>query len=262
MDGYVAAKRRIFMGQGAGATAVVGVDDRRTRAIRERLAAEGAMRVVPVASERVVAGGVHAVGGHLVDDTDGAARPLLDLRDVPTLPGAHNHQNAAAAFAAARALGLDAQVIVEAIRTYPGLPHRQERVAERRGVLFVNDSKATNPDAAAKALASYDTIYWIAGGRAKDGGLDALLPHLRRVRHAYLIGEAAEAFAAALAGHCPITHSGDLGSAVHAAFDQARADGRAAPVVLLSPACASFDQFTDFEARGDAFRDLVREVAA
>ncbi len=128
------------------------------------------------------------------------------------------------------------------------------------GVQFVNDSKATNPDAAARALASFDRIYWIAGGRPKEGGLDALLPWLDRVRHAYLIGEAAESFARALAGRVPCTQSGDLASAVRQAAGAAWADRAGGPVVLLTPACASFDQFRDFEERGETFKRLVGEL--
>jgi UDP-N-acetylmuramoylalanine--D-glutamate ligase len=143
---------------------------------------------------------------------------------------------------------------------FEGLAHRLEQVATLDGVQFVNDSKATNPDAAARALASFDRIYWIAGGRPKDGGLDALLPWLDRVRHAYLIGEAAASFGRALAGRVPCTQSGDLANAVRQAADAARADRAGGAVVLLAPACASFDQFRDFEDRGETFKQLVGEL--
>ena len=145
------------------------------------------------------------------------ARPIIDLRPIASLRGAHNWQNAAAAYGAVRALGLEPTAIAAGLPRFEGLAHRLEHVATLDGVQFVNDSKATNPDAAARALASFDRIYWIAGGRPKEGGLDALLPWLDRVRHAYLIGEAAESFAHALAGRVPCTHSGDLASAVRQA---------------------------------------------
>jgi UDP-N-acetylmuramoylalanine--D-glutamate ligase len=146
------------------------------------------------------------------------------------------------------------------MRSYPGLPHRQELVALIDGVAYVNDSKATNADAAAKALACYDPIYWIAGGRAKEGGLAGLESFAPRLAHAYLIGEAEDAFAAALEGRVSVTRCGDLANAVGAAHAQALKDGRPGAVVLLSPAAASFDQFEDFEARGAAFRSLVADL--
>jgi UDP-N-acetylmuramoylalanine--D-glutamate ligase len=148
------------------------------------------------------------------------------------------------------------------MRSFAGLAHRQQRIAEKDGVLFVNDSKATNADAAARALDCYGAIYWIAGGRAKEGGLDGALDHLDAVRHAFLIGETADDFARALDGKVPVTRCGTLNEAVAAAWDEARAGGAEGATVLLSPACASFDQFRDFEDRGDAFAEAVREVTA
>ena len=254
MAGYVAAKTLIFRGQKAGATAVVGIDDEPSRAIFEELRETGEQAVVPISGGGPAAGGVHAANGVLRDDSAGNA--ILDMRPLPHLPGAHNWQNAAAAFAAARAVGVPRQAIATGMQSFPGLPHRQEPVATIDGVTYVNDSKATNPDAAAKALACYDTIYWIAGGRAKEGGLEAMEPYLERIRHAFLIGEAADAFAAALTGKVTLSKPGTLEKAVAEAQALARHDGGNA-VVLLSPACASFDQFDNFEARGDAFRDLV-----
>lgn len=253
MDGYIAAKRRIFDHLRPAGTAVIGLDDEPCRAMAAALPG----RVVGISAERPVAGGVYVLDGILTDDTAGQARAVMDLRQVPALPGRHNWQNAAAAFAAARAAGIDAADICQAIRSYPGLAHRQQRVGEVAGVLYVNDSKATNADAAEKALVCYDAIHWILGGQAKEGGIAALAPHFRRIRHAYLIGEAAEAFAATLEGKVPYTMCGTLEAAV------AKASRRAEPgsVVLLSPACASWDQFKSFEHRGDAFRRLVEALA-
>jgi UDP-N-acetylmuramoylalanine--D-glutamate ligase len=261
IDGYVAAKKRIFRGQKSDATAVVGVDDETCREIFTTLEARGGPKAIPVSGCQRVSGGVFALAGKLYDDTDGGgAEPVLDLAGARALPGEHNAQNAAAAYATARALGVDPATACAAIRTFPGLAHRQEIVGVVNGVTYVNDSKATNPDAAARALACYETIYWIAGGRPKQGPLTALVPYLGRVRRAFLIGEAIEVFAHALDGRVAVTRAGTLDEAVaaaRAAAERSGAAGAAGAVVLLSPACASFDQFKNFEARGDAFRRLV-----
>ncbi len=256
MDGYVVAKRLIFRGQTKSQTAIIGVDDDHCRQIHDDLAAAGAQTVIAISAARRVERGVYVEGGVLYDAIDGAARRVADLNPIPTLPGAHNWQNAAAAYAACRAIGLGAAAITQALATYPGLPHRQELVAVVDGVPFINDSKATNADAVAKALVCYDTIYWIAGGKPKEGGIAALTPFFPRIRRAYLIGEAAEDFARTL-GRAPHEMCGTLATAVAAAHRDTSGGKAAGAVVLLSPACASFDQFKSFEARGDAFRSLV-----
>jgi UDP-N-acetylmuramoylalanine--D-glutamate ligase len=203
-------------------------------------------------------GGVYAEDRKLYDRlTEGDPRLVFDLNEAKALPGEHNAQNAAAAYATARAVGVDTQTACDALRSFPGLAHRQEVIKVVRGIAYVNDSKATNPEAAARALACYGAIYWIAGGRPKTGGLEPLEPFLDRVRHAFLIGEATDRFAGALDGKVPVSRCGTLDSAVGAARDMAERDGLPGAVVLLSPACASFDQFRNFEARGDAFRFLV-----
>ncbi|MGE5148405.1 MAG: UDP-N-acetylmuramoyl-L-alanine--D-glutamate ligase [Candidatus Eiseniibacteriota bacterium] len=261
MDGYIAAKRHIFDHARAGATAVVGVDDEPSRKIRAELDQGGGWRVVPVSSVGPAARGVYVKDGALIDDLDGAGRTALDLTQVATLPGAHNWQNAAAAYAVARALGVAPAETTRAIASFPGLPHRQELIAIIDGVRYVNDSKATNADAAEKALVCYDHIYWIAGGQPKEGGIDSLTAHFPRIVHAFLIGEAAQAFAKVLDGRVPYTLAGDLASAVAAARNLAAGpEGVSGGVVLLSPACASFDQFANFEARGDRFRALVKHL--
>ncbi|MCC7275181.1 MAG: UDP-N-acetylmuramoyl-L-alanine--D-glutamate ligase [Alphaproteobacteria bacterium] len=257
MEGYVAAKRRIFAGQGAGDTAVVGVDDAAAAAIAHGLRAEGARRVVTISGGDDATAEVRVAAGTLIDAIDGASAPVLDLALAATLPGRHNAQNAAACFAACRALGVARETIAAALPGYPGLPHRQELVAVIDGVAYVNDSKATNADAAARALACYDAVYWIAGGVAKAGGITALAPLFPRVAHAFLIGAAAPAFAATLDGRVPHTMAGDLAHALRMARERATAERRPGAVVLLSPACASFDQFRDFEERGDRFRSLA-----
>ena len=257
LPGYIAAKRMIFHRQTAPRTAVVGVDDEICQRLCRELSAAGEQIVVPISGLGRAHGGVFAHDGVLYDDTEGREDPVVDLRELPTLPGSHNWQNTAAAYAASKAAGVAPPVIAACLRSYPGLPHRQELLAIIDGVAYINDSKATNPDAAAKALACYDPIYWIAGGRPKAGGLSALVAFLPRIAHAFLIGEAEATFAAALDGKIPVTRCGTLATALAEARRQALADGRAGAVVLLSPAAASFDQFADFEARGEAFRGLV-----
>ena len=257
---YVTAKTRLFDKQPDGATAVIGVDDDWSNAVFYYQSHKGGRRLVPVSAAGPVGDGVYVVDGTLFDGSEGPLRPVLDLSEAPSLPGAHNWQNAAAAYAAARAAGVDASVIADALRSFPGLRHRQELVAEVDGIRFVNDSKATNVDAAMRALSCYRPIYWIAGGRPKQEGLEPLANTLDRIAHAFLIGEAADRFAGFLDGRVPAERCGTLDRAVTAAFERARADGQADAVVLLSPACASFDQFTDFEARGDAFVEAVRRL--
>jgi UDP-N-acetylmuramoylalanine--D-glutamate ligase len=177
----------------------------------------------------------------------------LDQSNWPALQGPHNAQNAAAAIEVSRLLGVGEGEIAEGLRTYPGLPHRMERIRDKDGVLFVNDSKATNPTATAPALAAFERIRWICGGQAKTDSLDECAPYFGHVRSAYTIGEAAELFERLLSPHIPVKNCGKLDVAVR----QAAADAAAGDTVLLSPACASFDQFRDFEDRGDQFRRLV-----
>lgn len=255
MERYAAIKRRIFGAQGKGATAIIGVDDDYGRATLRLLEQEGTGRaIVPVSVERQLAEGICIIDGLLREN--GATR--FDVRELANLPGRHNWQNIGCAWAAARAEGLDTEAIVAGLRSFPGLAHRMERVGEINGIAFINDSKATNAEAAEKALLCFDAIHWIAGGKAKDGGIEALRPHFGRIAHAYLIGEAASDFAATLDGAIPFTMSGDLETATRQAFAAAKQGG----VVLLSPACASFDQFADFEQRGQRFRAIVQTISA
>ncbi|MFN7190444.1 MAG: UDP-N-acetylmuramoyl-L-alanine--D-glutamate ligase [Rhodospirillales bacterium] len=264
MDGYITAKKNIFQRQTRPRVAVIGLDDDYCRKIHAELVAADDQIVIAVSGMGAVAGGVYAQDGTLFDARSAVPVAICDLTACASLPGAHNHQNAAAAAAVALQIGIPAATIAAALKSFPGLAHRQERVASVDGVLFVNDSKATNADAAARALGCYETIYWIAGGQAKEGGIEALRPHFKRIAKAYLIGAAANDFAKTL-GNMPHEIAGDLDTAVAHAFADAKQDGKSNPVVLLSPACASWDQFKSFEHRGDRFRSLVeglRGVAA
>ncbi|MBC8793439.1 MAG: UDP-N-acetylmuramoyl-L-alanine--D-glutamate ligase [Tagaea sp. CACIAM 22H2] len=258
MDGYVAAKRNIFRDQKSPRFAVVGIDDDISASIYADLVEAGESIVIPISGQGGVQGGVYAQRGGLWDSRHGEPVRFASLADCPALPGTHNAQNAAAAAAVALQLGVSPKIIADAMKSFPGLPHRQERVAERDGIVFVNDSKATNADSTAKALGCYPRIHWIAGGRAKAGGIESLRGFFPRIAKAYLIGEAAGDFAATL-GEIPHEKCGTLDKAVAAAWNDARGEGKG--VILLSPACASFDQFKSFEHRGDAFRDLARDIA-
>ncbi len=257
MAGYVRAKRRILRNQEAGNWAVIGIDDVHGQKICKELKAANDRRIVPISIETEVEAGVSAVDGRLVDDIDGDQRLIGDLSSIEHLQGRHNWQNAAAAYAAARAFDATPEQILRGMASFPGLDHRMEVVGEIGGIRFVNDSKATNPEAAARSLACYRPIYWIAGGQPKQDDLDAVLPYLDRVRRVYLIGDAAERFQTLLRGKADTVMSGTLDQAMAAASGDARRDGLTGATVLLAPACASFDQFPSFEARGDAFKDLV-----
>lgn len=230
MAGYAASKARIFAMQKPGGHAVIATDDDWTRAAADALPAG-------LSLTRVSAGDVRA----------------QDQARWPSLQGPHNAQNVACAVAAARIMGADAAAIEEGLRTFPGLAHRMEIVRTVRGVRYVNDSKATNPTSVAPALQAFENIHWILGGQAKTAELDACLPHLRAVKAAYVIGEAAPLFETILKPHLPVSKAGTLDVAVAGAA----AAAVAGDTVLLSPACASFDQFRDYEARGAQFRALV-----
>lgn len=251
MDGYAAAKMHVFDRQDRGSLAVIGMDDE----WGAHFAAGRAGKVARISGTGRQSGGVWAEGRSLRND-DGL---IADLDTARALPGSHNAQNAAAAAALALHLGLTRQEIAAGIGDFPGLPHRQEAVGTIDGIAFVNDSKATNADSTERALASYDRVVLIAGGVPKAGGIAPLAPLFPRIAHAVLIGEAAEDFAATLtAGGVAHEIAGTLEAAVPAALAAARTTKT--PVVLLSPACASFDQFSGFDARGDAFRAQVASL--
>jgi UDP-N-acetylmuramoylalanine--D-glutamate ligase len=259
MEGYVAAKRRILLNQGKGDTAVIGVDDPWGQRICTEITAANRRTIVPISASKAMGRGVYALQGLLYDATAGRATAVADLLRARSLPGRHNWQNAAAAYAAVRGLGISPEEAAEGLMSFPGLAHRMETVGQIGRVRFVNDSKATNADAARQAMSSYPKFYWIAGGQPKAGGIDTLTDLFPRIEKAYLIGEASEAFAGVLDGKAAVDLCGDIATATARAYADAAAKGQDA-VVLLSPACASFDQFADFEARGDAFRDAVQAL--
>jgi UDP-N-acetylmuramoylalanine--D-glutamate ligase len=256
--GYFAAKRRL-LAEGGPDRAVIGVDELEGQFLAMQLA-EGPAdpRVIRISSGQKLHGAgwsVFARKGFLAEWRGGRQVASVDLRDIAGLPGAHNHQNACAAWAAARALGLAPRQIEAALGSFRGLPHRSELVATRGGVRFVNDSKATNVDSAAKALQAFARIRWIAGGLGKDGGIAALTPHLGSVAKAYLIGHSARDFALQL-GATPY----EICDTMERAVTRAASEAEAGEVVLLAPAAASFDQYPNFEKRGAHFCDLVRAL--
>jgi UDP-N-acetylmuramoylalanine--D-glutamate ligase len=260
MEGYAAAKRRVLLNQGKGDTAVIGVDDDWGQRICTEITAANRRTIWPISARKAMGRGVYALQGRLYDATDGRVTEVADLTTARSLPGRHNWQNAAAAYAAVRALGVPVEEAVEGLMSFPGLAHRMETIGTVGGVRFVNDSKATNIDAARQAMSSYPRFRWIAGGRPKTG-IGCLSDLFGAVTGAYLIGEAAADFGRTLTGKAPAVQCGTIDEAVKQAFADARASGEADPIVLFSPACASFDQFTDFEARGEAFRAAVHALA-
>ena len=259
MAHYAEVKERLVSRSDA---AIIGVDDDWCRAIAARLKAAGGA-VVEISKAGPVANGFFAEGALIRAAAGGKVADFADLSPISTLRGAHNAQNAAAAIAACRTVGLSDDEIRAGLSSFPGLKHRMQPVGRKGNVLFVNDSKATNAEAAAPALSSYTGIHWIAGGLPKEGGIGSLEPLFPHIAKAYLIGEAAASFAGVIGGHVDFEIAGTLDRAVENAARDAEAEVArnpgARPVVLLSPACASFDQFRNFEVRGDAF---VARVAA
>jgi UDP-N-acetylmuramoylalanine--D-glutamate ligase len=259
LEHYAAVKERLVAGVQYGGTAVVGVDDKWCAAVADRIERDG-KRIVRVSVRRPLPAGLYVEAEQIMLASGGTARALARIGGIGSLRGVHNAQNAACAAGAALAHGLSAEQIQDGLRSFPGLAHRMEQLGRIGRVLFVNDSKATNADSTAQALACFSDIFWIAGGKPKTGGVSTLTGFLPRIRKAYLIGEAAVSFAGELEGHAPHVVAGTLERAVELAARDAAASDLRDPVVLLSPACASFDQYRNFEVRGDAFRELVRKL--
>ncbi|GAB1716745.1 MAG: UDP-N-acetylmuramoylalanine--D-glutamate ligase [Nitrobacter sp.] len=259
IEHYAEVKERLVASVPPQGTAVIGVDDIWCRAAADRIEQAGG-RVVRVSVKRPLADGIGVDHDRIVRARGGARTEIADIGGIGSLRGRHNAQNAACASAAALALGVRNDLLQKGLRSFPGLAHRMEQVGRKANVLFVNDSKGTNADATEKALSSFADIFWIAGGKPKSGGIASLAESFPRIRKAYLIGEAATEFAATLEGKVQYEISGSLEAAVPIAAHDAEASGLADAVVLLSPACASFDQFRNFEVRGDRFRELVRAL--
>lgn len=255
MAGYMAAKERIFRSSGH---AIIGVDDEWSQGIFERVKKAGQRKMIPLSCTRVLSDGLSvSEKGILID----RGQEIFDLNNCPQLKGAHNWQNAAVAYAAARACDIPLKTILDGLVSFPGLAHRQKTVGRLNGITYINDSKATNDQAAAMALRTFKPIYWIAGGKSKDGGYDNCEKYFENIQHAFLIGQAAHEIAAALhKKSIPLTQCGTLENAVTAAHAMAQKEQKSGAVVLLSPACASFDQFRSFEHRGDAFTALVEKI--
>ncbi|RDV04971.1 UDP-N-acetylmuramoyl-L-alanine--D-glutamate ligase [Undibacter mobilis] len=263
IENYAAIKTLVVAQVEPGGTAVVGVDDRWSREAADRVERAG-RNVVRVSVEGPVRDGYFAEGARIMRANAGKPFPAAQLTGIGSLRGQHNAQNAACAIAACVALGIDLPAIQKGLVSFPGLAHRMQAVGRKKTaaghILYVNDSKATNADSTSKALASFTDIFWIAGGKPKSGGIESLSEFWPRIRKAYLIGEAADAFAKTLDGKVDHQIEGMLSKAIDAATRDAEASGLKEAVVLLSPACASFDQFPNFEVRGQAFADLVRAV--
>jgi UDP-N-acetylmuramoylalanine--D-glutamate ligase len=261
MEGYINAKKRVFVGQRATNTAVIGVDTDITKKIWQdlrkgdsRYTWQGAgQKVVGVSTKKQVAEGLLIHAGII---EDAAASSKLDINGIPSLLGEHNWQNAGVAYAICRALNMVPLDILAGMKSFSGLAYRMKLAGKQGEVRFVNDSKATNAEATENALKAFDDIYWILGGKAKEGGIDSLTGYFPKIKKAYLMGEAAPAFAKVLeVNHVPFQQCGTLSNAFSEASEAALKEGKG--LVLLSPACASFDQFRSFEHRGDVFQSLV-----
>jgi UDP-N-acetylmuramoylalanine--D-glutamate ligase len=253
MEHYAEVKARMFALQNEADVAAISVDDRWCAAIADDAAKHTTIATFSVGARDAI---VRSDGASITDTRDGTSVPLDAAR---ALRGLHNAQNACAAYITARRLGLGLEQIEAGLNSFPGLAHRMEEIGFAGRTVFINDSKATNADAAEKALSSFDRIYWIAGGQAKQGGIDALEPYFARIVKAYLIGQDAALLAEALDGKVDCEISGTMQAAVRSAAADAAADteGAGEVAVLLSPACASFDQYPNFEVRGDDFRAQV-----
>ena len=253
MNGYISAKQRIFPGQKENDNAIICIDDTYSKQTASILSSQ----LTQVSTKQEIVDGVYVKDGILYHPEENFT---CDLTGIESLIGEHNGQNAAAAYAAAYKIGIKPAAIYRAMQSFPGLRHRLQRAGQIGNVWFINDSKATNAEAASHALAAFKDIYWIVGGKAKDGGINSLTPYFPHVHHAFLIGDAQEEFSKTLEGKVTYTRSGDLKKAVESAAKMALENSEKDSVVLLSPACASFDQWASFEQRGDVFCTLVHDI--
>ncbi len=268
IDGYIAAKMNIFARQNKDDIAIIAVDDDRTAGICQALSNRPA-RVIAISTTHVMDGGIYLKDNHIIDDLDGKCDDVFNMSFATTLPGLHNAQNAIAAYATCRVMGLKSKDIINAISDFKGLAHRQQMVAIIDNIAFVNDSKATNIEAATRALGCYKNIYWIAGGVEKNDDYSDIKPFLNNINHGFIIGKSAKTMAKNLKSSCEnadnkiiksldLKISNSLECAITQAFQMAKSDDKKGSVILLSPACASFDQFKNFENRGEEFIKQVK----
>ena len=258
IEGYISAKKHIFDEQSEGDIAIVGVDDDYSLGVYEELKKSSKVsNIIPISVDRVLERGVSVKDNLLIDNENEVIE--IEVSGIKTLQGKHNSQNIAAAYAVAKYCGVAADDFIKAIKSFSGLPHRMQYVKEDKGIVYINDSKATNAEAASKALGTYDNIYWILGGVAKSGGIEELSKYFPKIKNAYLIGKAQDEFANTLEGKIEFLKCNDLEAAFANAKKDAENSGEENSVVLLSPACASFDQWANFEERGDAFIRCVNE---
>lgn len=258
MEGYIAAKRLIYRNATPQDTLVINVDDAPCMTIYEKLKSSKRMNLVPISTCKVLTEGIYVKDGILYENT----HPIFDVRQFTRLKGQHNWQNVAAAYGVLRSMGFKPEMIEKGIESFPGLAHRQQEVATYKNVTFINDSKATNADATAKALACFQdsALYCLLGGRPKEGGIASLVSYFPSLKHAFLYGEAASSFALTLEGRVPYTLCQTLKEATEQAAQMAFNDHNPNVTVLLSPACTSFDQFKDFEERGAVFCRYVQDI--
>ncbi|MBL8676944.1 MAG: UDP-N-acetylmuramoyl-L-alanine--D-glutamate ligase [Alphaproteobacteria bacterium] len=260
MEGYVEAKKLIYKNGTPRDTLVISLDDLPCLTIYEALKTSGSINLLPISTCKTLSQGVYVKEGILYEDS----QRMLNLNTLSFLQGQHNWQNIAAAYGALRSIGLDQERVLEGIMSFRGLAHRQQIVAEKGNVTFINDSKGTNGEAVAKALACFRhrPIYWLLGGRPKEGGIEVLKPYFPFIQHAYLFGEAASSFSLCLGKEVSHTLCKNLKEATELATSLAFKEKKSQAVVLFSPACASFDQFRDFEARGEFFCQYVDELVS
>lgn len=261
MEGYIAAKKRIFMNQTADDFAVIGVDNENSRAVYEDLKNNPNFKatLIPISTKHIVEGGVTMVGD-IIYNNIGTNKSAINFGIRQFLKGEHNAQNIAFAFANCFLSGIKEEQIIQAIKTFKGLRHRMQLVGSVDGIHFINDSKATNAESTENALKPYQNIYWILGGKAKDGGIESLKQYFSKIKYAFLIGEATDEFAKILENKVEYFKCGDLKTAFAMAYAKALEDQAEEKNILLSPACASFDQWRNFEQRGDFFCELVEKI--
>lgn len=260
IEHYCNVKKRIFTNQAPDSVAIIGVDDAFSKTVFDEIHAERQGKyVIPISCKTPVESGVSVIDNVLYDNIEGSPKEY-SLGTLPYLLGSHNQQNIAAAYAACRHSAMRPEAIIQAIQSFTGLIHRLQHVSTLEGITFINDSKATNADSTAKALEALDTVFWIAGGRPKEGGIHSLEPYFSKIQQAFLIGEAQDSFSQTLGNKVSHQICGDLDTAFKQAHAAAKAFGKPC-IILFSPACASFDQYQNFEQRGEAFCKLVAAMS-